>query len=113
MTLPDDERREEREIEIDRVKEETAFRLRARGVDVHDTDAAEDLAALLESVEDFEIAVEAQGGDLMVAEPPEGHVAEPQDARFALPARTSSESAESYLARLAAATAVLRDQPPL
>jgi len=112
MTQPDDVRRAEREVEIDRVKEEVGSRLRARGVDVHETDSPEDLAGLLGSLEDFEITVEAQGGDLMVAEPPEGLSVDLEDAPFALPSREPSESAGAYQARLAAATAQLRDQRP-
>lgn len=75
-------------------------RLRQRGVEVNVNEDPEELALLLESVERFEMAVEARGGDLMVDEPPVGGEPEPDDPAFLLPAREPEETLPVYRSRL-------------
>lgn len=94
--------------EVQRVREQLAARLLNRGVHIHSQDTSDALGTLTEAVEEFEAAVEARGGDLMVDEPPAGHKADPDNAAFVLPQRTSSESAHSYASRIEALTAKLR-----
>jgi hypothetical protein len=112
MERLDDVRREEREGDLGRVANEIAGRLRSRGVDVLSSDTPEDVAALLDAVEAFELAVEEQGGDLMLVEPPEGVDAEPDETTFVLPRRRPSESASDYVRRLQVAAAAVRQHPP-
>ena len=94
--------------DLQRVADEVRERLRARGVAAEPTDSPEDLAVLLEAVEDFEIAVESRGGDLFVDEPPFGSEGQPDDPRFAIPARVARESARSYAGRLSEAAGRIR-----
>ena len=94
--------------EQQRVAEQVADRLRKRGVTVHPKDAAEDIATLLEAVESFEAAVEKNGGDLMVDEPPAGHTAEPDNPAFVLPERNNGESALAFASRIEAISAKLQ-----
>ena len=108
----------QRENDVDRVAEEVASRLRARGVEVQRRDTPADLAMLLDAVEEYELAVEAKGGDLMTAEPPEGggegggagggETTEATD--FVLPKRSAEEPAGRYVDRLADATRSLRER---
>ncbi len=102
---------ESRSDDLDRVATEITDRLRARGIAILSHDTTDDLAALLDEVEAFELAVEEEGGDLMIAEPREGKTAEPGDEQFALPVRGPLESAGGYVARLAAATRRVRRHP--
>jgi hypothetical protein len=76
------------------------------------TDTPEDVAALLDAVEAFELAVEEQGGDLMLAEPPEGVDAEPDETQFVLPKRRSDEPASDYVLRLDVAAEAVRNNGP-
>src|SRR6266550_4275792 len=85
--------------DLQRVADEVRERLRARGVAAEPTDSPEDLAFLLEAVEDFENAVEARGGDLFVDEPPVGSEGQPDNPRFAIPVRFPREAARSYARR--------------
>jgi hypothetical protein len=94
--------------DVARVAQELAGRLRTRGIGVYDSDSPDDVERLVEAVEEFENAVEARGGDLMVDEPPTQGRAQPDDPRFLLPARSADESAAMYLKRLGEATAALR-----
>jgi hypothetical protein len=94
--------------EVRRVADEARERLRARGVTPESADSPEDLATLLEAVEDFEMAVESRGGDLFVVEPVEGKPPQPNDPRFVLPARHAGERAKEYLSRLTAVTTSIR-----
>lgn len=98
--------------EITRVTGEIAGRLRARGVEVLDSDSPEDVVRMLEALEGFESAVESAGGDLMMDEPPSNQRGEPDDPHFLLPARTNGESAAQYLERLTAATVGARKHKP-
>jgi hypothetical protein len=111
MTHAHDASGHDEQRDIARVSQEIAGRLRARGVGVHDADSPDDLAQLLESVEEFEAAVEAHGGDLMMDEPLPNEAAQPDDPHFLLPSR-ADESAADYIGRLAAATAAVRAHRP-
>jgi hypothetical protein len=98
--------------DVARVTQEMASRLRARGIEVQDSDSPEDVVALVESVEEFERAVEAHGGDLMMDEPPASGAGQPDDPHFLLPTRAADESVSKYINRLSAATATVREHPP-
>ncbi|HEY4303552.1 MAG TPA: hypothetical protein VGM82_03750 [Gemmatimonadaceae bacterium] len=89
-----------------RVREEVIGRLESRGVHTTSADTSEQLAQLLEAVEDFEATVERHGGDLMVDEPTQGGKAtQPDDVLFVLPSRESGEAASAFIARIIEATA--------
>jgi hypothetical protein len=92
----------------ERVAQDMAGRLFARGVDVHDDDTLDDVASIEEAVERFEELVQARGGDLMVDEPPRGQHGRPDHAGFRLPLRAADESAAHYVERLARAADELR-----
>lgn len=102
--------------DLERVTAETRNWLHARGVDVSPADRPEDLAALRDEVEAFEREVHDQGGDLMVAEPAQGHTVEsgggqavaPGQSPFVLPGRREGEPVADYLARLRVATESVR-----
>ena len=97
----DDERR--------RVADEMGARLRARGVRLDDQESGEELANLLEAVEEFEGVVQSHGGDLMVDEPVRGDApVTPDDRAFVLPARRERESVSAYIDRIAEASALAR-----
>jgi len=98
--------------DVARVAQEMASRLRARGVEVYDSDSPDNIVALVESVEEFERAVESRGGDLMVDEPPTSGAAQPDDPHFLLPTRAADESVSNYIKRLSAATATVREHRP-
>jgi hypothetical protein len=86
---------------------EIASRLRSAGIDIDDRTEPEALESLLDAVEAFEAAVQSQGGDLMVDEPPRGGTSEPDDPRFSLPQRTADDTVESYRERILAAANAL------
>ena len=109
MSEQDPERREE----LDRVMLETADRLRQRGVTLTGRESSDELVSLLDAVEEYELAVERRGGDLMMDEPPEGETAQPDDVHFALPRRGPRESASNYLVRIQERTDMIRRHPPL
>jgi hypothetical protein len=87
---------------------ETAARLASRGIAVTGQEDSEDLVDLLTAVERFEEWVEARGGDLMVDDLKSS---EPDDPHFVVPTRERGESLRSYIGRVEAATAILRDHP--
>ncbi|HYV97027.1 MAG TPA: hypothetical protein VE967_06210 [Gemmatimonadaceae bacterium] len=93
--------RDPRASEINRNVEEVTAKLRTRGVSVFESDSTRDIVNLLEAVEEFEHAVEAAGGDLMMDEPPAGTVAQPDHPGFAIPQRRDGESVEEFAGRLA------------
>jgi putative AlgH/UPF0301 family transcriptional regulator len=98
-----------RDEERRRVADEMAARLRARGVRLDGRENGEDIANLLEAVEDFEGVVQAHGGDLMVDEPVRsGGPVKPDEQAFVLPMRREGESASDFIARIAEATAHAR-----
>jgi hypothetical protein len=89
-----------RREELHRVMLETADRLRQRGVSLTGRESSEELVSLLDAVEEYELAVERRGGDLMMDESPEGKTPQPDDVHFALPRRGERESASDYLVRV-------------
>jgi len=107
------ERTNEWNSDVARVSQELTSRLRARGIEIEVGDSPDDVIELLEAVEAFEEAVEAQGGDLMVDEPPTSGNAQPDDRDFLLPARAADESVKQYIKRLGAATVAVREHRPL
>ena len=84
---------------------EAVVRLRPRGIEVSEDERAEDVVRLLEAVEAFESAVQAQGGDLMVNSSTSRH---PEDPRFVIPRRRDDESMPDYINRVRRASDRLR-----
>ena len=103
----------ERDLNVNRDEEQRAARASAisrlndLGIAVHEVESSEVVADLLESVEAFERAVEAAGGDLMVDTPPSQL---PDDPRFLLPRRLDDESVTAYSNRVRLAAHELREQ---
>lgn len=90
--------------ELRRVSDEIITRLHTRGVEASHRDTPEQLARLLEAVEEFERTVEGRGGDLMVDEPIGARPpTSPDDQHFVLPARADGEAADAYILRVAEA----------
>ena len=102
-----DERRDERE----RVGIDIAARLTDRGVGLTGGESSEELVTLLETLERFERAVQAKGGDLMMDEGPRDRKLEPDDAAFVLPRRADDESVSRYIVRVEQATAAIEQRP--
>ena len=100
-------RREERENATASI----AGKLRGRGVRLMGDETSEQVVGLLEAVERFERAVQAQGGDLMVDEGPHGRTLEPDNPHFVLPDRHSDETVPAFLARLEEATRAVYGHP--
>jgi hypothetical protein len=111
MTHPDNASKDWNR-DVARVAQEMTSRLRARGIEVYDSDSPDDVVQLVESVEEFERAVESRGGDLMMDEPPPRGAAQPDDPHFLLPTRAADESVSNYITRLKAATASVREHRP-
>jgi hypothetical protein len=97
--------------ELRRVSAELANRLTSLGIHLTGRERPEELVDLVEAVDRFEAAVESQGGDLMMDEPPAGRAAQPDDTHFALPRRDEGESVAHYLEGLARATDAVRRHP--
>lgn len=87
---------------------EVAARLRGRGIAVTGAERPEDLEDLLSTVERFEAAVEAHGGDLMVDDLKSS---QPDDQHFVVPRRQHGETVRAYIGRIAEATERLRRHP--
>lgn len=83
-----------------RVADEFRARLLSRDITVHINDSLEELGLILDAVEEFELVVQAHGGDLMVDEPPPGRAPEPDDPEFVLPSRHPGESATWFATRI-------------
>ena len=80
---------------------EVSGRLAQKGIEVSPDEDPAELADLLSAVEDFESAVIAAGGDLMINSP---ESSDPQDSRFVIPRREKGESLEDYRERIVSAT---------
>ena len=93
---------------VKRAADQIAAHLRGRGIALTGAERPEDLVRIEEAVEEFEEAVEARGGDLMVDEGTHGAASEPDDPHFALPMRREHESVGAYLERIARATDLVR-----
>ena len=102
-----------RRIERERVGADIAARLGERGVDVTGDESSEELVTLLETLERFERAVQAKGGDLMVDEGPSGAKLQPDDVQFVIPTRSADESVGRYTRRIEEATRAVEQHPPL
>jgi hypothetical protein len=102
-------RREERA----RVGVDIAARLSDRGVTLTGSESGDELVTLLESVEGFERAVQAKGGDLMVDEAPDAANPQPDDVHFTLPQRAADETVAQYVRRIREATITVEGHPPL
>jgi hypothetical protein len=100
-----------RDEEEDRARAAGAVRLQALGVRLTGTESSEEIGDLLDGVEWFEEAVESRGGDLMVDEPPRGHVPQPDAKDFVLPIRGDGESVADFVAKLTAAATRARHHP--
>jgi hypothetical protein len=99
-----------RDEELAHAAELIATRLERAGVLLHGDESPDDLADLLDAVEQFEQAVERAGGDLMVDEPTRGRAraSQPDNAAYVLPDRGDGEGVRPYLERLGRATTGLR-----
>ena len=95
--------------EQDAAVAEVAGRLRQRGIAVTGAEDSDDLANLLAAVEQFELAVEAHGGDLMVDDL---RSSAPDDPHYVVPRRQHGEVIRAYIGRIDEATASLRRHPP-
>ena len=89
-----------RRMERERIGVDIAARLSDRGVTLTGDESSEELVTLLETVERFERAVQARGGDLMVDEGPADAKLQPDDVRFVLPRRADDESVRRYVRRI-------------
>jgi hypothetical protein len=97
--------------EVARAAEQIASRLRALHVPLSGKERPEELVLIEEAIEQFEEAVEARGGDLMVDEGPDGDASEPDDPHFALPLRKGNEPVARYVERISRATDSVRRHP--
>jgi hypothetical protein len=102
-------RREERA----RVGVDIAGRLTDRGVALTGNESSDELVTLLETLEEFERAVQAKGGDLMVDERSDTGTVQPDDEDFAVPPRGADETVGQYVRRLREATRTVERHPPL
>ena len=93
-----------REEEREAAAMELSGRLAQKGVEVGSDEDPGQLADLLSAVEEFERAVEAAGGDLMVNSPDS---LDPQDERFVLPSRRADEPIGRYRERILGAAKTL------
>ena len=109
MTHPNDDLTANDDLR--RVSEEVANRLNGLGISLDGKESPEDLVRIQEAVEQFELAVESRGGDLMVDEGPDGATREPDDPQFALPHRGEEEPVDHYVERLMFATDEVRRHP--
>jgi hypothetical protein len=96
----DPHRQEEREA----VGMELSGRLLQKGIEIGSDEDPGQLADLLSAVEEFESAVVAAGGDLMMNTPSSS---DPQDSRFVLPTRRDDEPVSRYRARILEAAKAL------
>lgn len=96
----DPHRREER----DAARMELAGRIRQKGVLVDGSETPAQLDDLLTSIDRFEAAVIARGGDLMVNTPTSSP---PENPRFVVPRREPGEDVDIYAGRILAAASRL------
>jgi hypothetical protein len=93
------------------VELEVAARLRSRGVQLTGKERPDEMADLLDAVDQFESAVEAHGGDLLVDTPTprdRARVEQPDNPAYVLPVRALDESVTSYISRIGEAAEQLR-----
>jgi len=104
MTNPDDLRR---------VAQETRDRLTSLGVELDGQESSDELTEIQDAIEQFENAVTAKGGDLMVDEGSPGRPPDPDDPHFGLPTRKPDEDVKAFVERIKVATDRIRRHPPL
>lgn len=100
-----------RDEERQGVEQEVAARLRSRGVELTGRETASEMADLLDAVDQFESAVEAQGGDLFIDTPTarqRSRVEQPDNPSYVLPPRRPDEPVASYIDRITEAAERLR-----
>ena len=95
---------DEGERELQRAMERTRAHLESLFISLTGKETSEELVAMEEAVERFEVAVESAGGDLMVDEGPTRGAIQPDDPHFVLPQRQPDEPVPGYLDRMATAT---------
>ena len=93
----DDDLNPHRRDDQSRVAVEIRGNLRQRGVTIGDDEGGEELVSLLESVERFERARSALGGDSMINTP---GTRQPERDEFVIPQRAGDESIAQYTARI-------------
>ncbi len=93
-----------REEERESAAMELSGRLAQKGVEINSDEDPAQLADLLTAVEEFERAVEAAGGDLMVNSPSS---IDPQNLAFVIPERRGDEPIGRYRERILAAAQAL------
>lgn len=89
--------------DLARVQTEVINRLQTLGVATSTLDTPDDLARLLDAVEEFERTVQQRGGDLMLDEPIASKRAEPirpDNGLFVIPVRDENESVVAFIARI-------------
>lgn len=86
-----------REEERESAAMELTGRLAQKGVEINSDEDPAQLADLLSAVEEFERAVEAAGGDLMVNSP---ESIDPQSSSFVIPLRRGDEPISRYRERI-------------
>ena len=91
---------------VTRATEHVVTHLKHLGVRLNGHETGDELARLLDAVEQFEVSVERAGADLMMDEPVTGasKASEPDDRLFVLPSRGEHESVSDFIGRLAEAT---------
>jgi hypothetical protein len=100
-----------RDEERESVELEVAARLRSRGVELTGRERPDEIADLVDAVDQFESAVEAHGGDLFIDTPTTQHrdrVERPDNPAYVLPTRVPQESVADYVARILEAAEQLR-----
>jgi hypothetical protein len=93
----DDDLNPHRRDDQARVAAEIRGNLRQRGVNIGDEEQGTELVTLLESVERFERARSALGGDSMINTP---GTRQPERSEFVLPRRGDDESIAQYAGRI-------------
>jgi hypothetical protein len=86
---------------------ELSGRLAQKGVEIGSDEDPAQLADLLSAVEEFERAVIAAGGDLMMNSPMS---TDPQDRSFVVPSRRADEPISRYAGRILAAAKEIENQ---
>jgi len=100
-----------RDEEVRGVEAEVAGRLRSRGVALTGRETPDEIADLLDAVDQFDAAVEAGGGDLFVDSPTPhhaDHVEQPDNPEYVLPPRHPNEPVPSYVTRVVEAARRIR-----
>jgi hypothetical protein len=87
--------------DVDRAMANAAARLRRSGVELTGEETSQQLVRLLTAVEEFERAVERQGGDTFLDAP---GTRDPENVAWVIPDRRADERLEMYIHRIERAT---------